>query len=94
MRTTIYNNQGWHFASPFFFISKQMIMSNNKGCNPFGGCIGTLVAGYILTLLLIGAVDSCDAIGPAASKSATEGLLKFFMTGSFFVVCYALISKD
>jgi hypothetical protein len=71
-----------------------MIMNNNKGCNPFNGCIGTLIVGYLITLLLIGAVDSCDAIGTATSKSATEGLFKFFMTGSFFVVCYALFSKD
>jgi hypothetical protein len=71
-----------------------MIMSNNKGCNPFGGCIATIVIGFFITLLLIGVVDSCKEIGPAASKSASEGLFKLFMTGSFFVVCYALFSKD
>lgn len=69
-------------------------MSNNRGCNPFGGCIFTIAGGFVLTLLLIGAVDSCDSISPQASKTAAEGLLKFFLAGSFFVACYALFSKD
>jgi hypothetical protein len=69
-------------------------MSNNKGCNPFGGCIITIAGGFLLTLLLIGAVDSCDSISPQASKTAAEGLAKFFMWGSFFVVCFALFHKD
>lgn len=69
-------------------------MSNNKGGNPFGGCILTIAGGFLLTLFLIAAVDSCDSISPQASKTAAEGLAKFFMWGSFLVVGYALLSKD
>lgn len=64
--------------------------SNNKGCNPFSGCIVTIAGGFTLTTLLIAAIDSCDALGEKASKIAAEGLMKLFMVGCFYVVCFAL----
>jgi hypothetical protein len=42
----------------------------------------------------MGAVDSCDSISRSTSKSVSEGLMQFFMWGSFWMVCYALFSKD
>jgi len=69
-------------------------MSNNKGCNPFGGCIVTIICGFVITVLLIGAIDSCAGVSSKTSNRAAEGLIELFMTGNFFVACYALFSKD
>jgi hypothetical protein len=68
--------------------------SNNKGCNPFGGCIITIVVGYILTMLLIGAVDSCNSIGDKAAYIASEGIFKLFMLGCFYVIGFALFYNE
>ncbi|WP_132055373.1 hypothetical protein [Pseudocnuella soli] len=69
-------------------------MSNNRGCNPINGCLVTIVGGFVITVLLIGAVDNCDGISKAASKRASEGLMQLFMWGSFWVVVLTLFSKD
>jgi hypothetical protein len=85
--------QGWQVAGPFFFTPKPIVVSNNKGCNPFGGCIVAIAGGFIITILLIGAVDSCEAIGPWTSKSAAEGLMKFLCWGVFLWPAMPCLTK-